>query len=400
MADLGVFQPLFPEERVLGPLQERAAALIADCHGLSGQAGTSLAAAVRPLLRAMNSYYTNKIEGQHTRPADIERALAAQFDADAGQARKQRLALAHMDAEAELEPKAAEGLPATLYERSWVAEIHRALHLRLPAEDCVTDEGEPIVPGVFRHRDVMAGRHAAPHFEDVEGLLDGWGARYRALAGAELRLVGAACAHHRLLWIHPFIDGNGRTARLHSHLMLRALGLTHGLWSPMRGLARNREAYYARLNNADLPRRNDLDGRGPLSQEELVAFAEFFLDVCLDQVRFMAGMLDLTGVRDRLKDLLAYLAEHPWQMGSEKSLVKPDALEALHYTAMVGEVERARFIAMTGLPGRTGRRMLASLIDAGLLRTASSRAPVAFSVPMSSLRFLFPRLWPEAEADA
>jgi Fic family protein len=79
--------------------------------------------------------------------------------------------------------------------------------------------------------------------------------------------VGAVCSHHRLLWVHPFLDGNGRTARLHTHLVLTALGVTRGVWSPLPGMARDQEGYYARLNNADLPRRNDLDGRGPLSRE-------------------------------------------------------------------------------------------------------------------------------------
>ena len=65
----------------------------------------------------------------------------------------------------------------------------------------------------------------------------------------------------------------------------------------MRGLARAPEQYYARLNNADLPRRNDYDGRGPLSQEELVAFARYLLEVCLDQVRFMSSMLELDALR-------------------------------------------------------------------------------------------------------
>ena len=98
MTGVAAMQPLFPEDRVLGPLLERAASLVTECHRLSGQTGQSLGVALRPRLRAMNSYYTNKIEGQHTRPADIERALARVFDADAGQARKQRLALAHMEA--------------------------------------------------------------------------------------------------------------------------------------------------------------------------------------------------------------------------------------------------------------------------------------------------------------
>lgn len=211
--------------------------------------------------------------------------------------------------------------------------------------------------------------------------------------------MAAVCAHHRLLWIHPFIDGNGRSARLHTHLYLHALGLTNGLWSPVRGLARQHEMYYARLNNADLPRRNDLDGRGTLSQEELVAFARFFLEACLDQVQFMRSLMDMGELRNRLQDLLVLLAHRPWQIGSETSVIKLEALEPLHYVALTGPLERGRFVAMTGLGERTGRRVLASLLDWGLLSATTSRSPVQFNVPMKSLRWLLPRLWPEAESD-
>lgn len=211
--------------------------------------------------------------------------------------------------------------------------------------------------------------------------------------------MGIACAHHRLAWIHPFIDGNGRTARLHSHLTLHAMGLTQGLWSPVRGLASTKELYFARLNNADLPRRNDLDGRGALSQEGLTAFARYFLETCLDQSRFMGECLDLRRFQEPIAALLGHLQSNPWQLGSEKSLVKLDAVEALHYVAIAGPVERSRFVAMTGLGDRTGRRVLASLLDFGILSAASHRSPVSFSLPLKSLRFLFPRLWPEAEVD-
>ncbi|MCU0937528.1 MAG: Fic family protein [Gammaproteobacteria bacterium] len=394
MTGAGDFQPLFPEERVLGPLLERAGSLVTECLRLSAHAGQSLGVALSLRLRAMNSY-----EGQHTRPADIERALTRAFDADAQQARKQRLALAHMEAEAELEGRVPGMSLEALYDPGFIGQIHAGLYQRLPEADRVTEDAEIVVPGAWRMQEVTAGRHLAPPAEDVEALVAAWGARYRALPGTELAVVGVACAHHRLLWIHPFVDGNGRTARLHSHLMFHALRLSGGVWSPMRGLARTREAYYARLSNADLPRRNDQDGRGPLSQEELVAFAAYFLDVCLDQVTFMRGMLDLGGLRARIADLLGYLAAHPWSVGSERSVVKLDALEAVHYTAIAGPVERARFMAMTGLPERTARRVLASLLDFGLLTSTSSRAPVGFAVPLASLRFLFPRLWPEAEVE-
>lgn len=399
MADLSLFQPLFPENRVLGPLLELAAELVAECHRLGGQAGAPLVRALCPKLRAMNSYYTNKIEGQHTRPADIERALRREFDADAALAKKQRLAIAHMEVEEHLEQRLGRTVPRELFSPSLVREIHGLLYGKLPKSDRNTDEGEPIVPREYRGKDVAAGRHVAPPREAVEGLMQGWAECYRGLAGTEALLIGTACSHHRLTWIHPFIDGNGRAARLHAHLVLHAMGLTQGLWSPMRGLARTQDQYYARLNNADLPRRNDLDGRGRLSQEELVAFARYFLEVCLDQARFMRGRLDLSSFKERLKALLLYLEDRPWQIGSERSQVKLEALEALHYVAMAGPVERSRFVAMTGLGERTGRRVLASLLDYGVLSAESPRAPVAFAVPLSSLRFLFPNLWPEAETD-
>jgi Fic family protein len=391
------FQPLLPEGGSIDPLLALAAELIAEGYRLEAAAG-QLSDTLAPLLRAMNSYYTNRIEGQQTRPTDIERALHRQFDADQVQARRQRLALAHIEAEVALEATLP-GSRAELYSSKFVERIHAELYLKLPAKEQVTDDGTKLIPGALRRGRVTAGQHLAPVATEIPELLAAWGERYSSLPGLELAVVGAICSHHRLLWIHPFPDGNGRASRLHTHLLLGALGLTHGLWSPLRGMARNQEAYYARLNNADLPRRNDLDGRGPLSQEELVAFAAWLLDVCLDQARFMRELLMLGSLKPRLQELLLSLAARPWPVGGQSSVVKVEALEALHYTALFGPVDRARFTAMTGLPPRTARRVLASLLDYGVLEAKTSRAPVAFAIPLKSLRFVFPRLWPEAEAD-
>ncbi len=399
MANRSVFQPLFPEEHTLGPLQELASALVKECLGLTGPASRAVKDALRPRLRAMNSYYSHKIEGQHTRPADIERALRKDFDADAAIARKQRVAIAHMDTEEHFEKKLTGTAPKALFDTSLVCSIHGALYGKLPVEDRFTEEHAPIIPGGLRTRDVKAGLHIAPPSADVAELLQAWADRYQRLAGTELLLIGVACSHHRLAWIHPFIDGNGRTARLHSHLVLDSMGLTQGLWSPMRGLARTQELYYAKLNNADRLRRNDYDGRGPLSQEDLIKFTGYFLETCLDQARFMRDQLDLGSMKNRLRSLLNFLQERPWQIGSEKSLIKLEALEALHYVAIAGPLERSRFIAMTGLGDRTGRRVLASLLDYGLLSAESTRAPVRFAIPLSSLGLLFPNLWPEVETD-
>ncbi len=387
-------EPLIPEDHVLGGLREVAHEVQKQAWQLAGLAHSGVLDAISPLLRAMNSYYTNRIEGQHTLPADIEKAMHQSFSTNPDRAAKQRLALAHMETERSAELTCGEKPPQSLFAPDVVIELHRHLYAQLPPEDLKTADGEVIRPGQLRERAVIVGSHAAPAHGSIVPLLAHWAKRYNALSAGENLLIGVACAHHRLAWIHPFLDGNGRVARLHSHFVLHAMGLTHGLWSPMRGLARNQQRYYDCLHNADLVRRNELDGRGPLSQGHLIGFSTFFLETCLDQVQFMHGMLRLNEMRTRLEALLTFESAHGHPS------IGPTAADALHYTFLSGPIERSRFIALLGMPERSGRRLLSALLEYGLLRSDSPKGPVIFTVPFRALRFLFPALWPEAEAGA
>lgn len=72
-------------------------------------------------------------------------------------------------------------------------------------------------------------------------------------------ILGAAAARHRLAWIHAFL-GNGRVARLMSHAVLFDALDSGGIWSVARGLARNVADHKKHLANADMERRNALDG--------------------------------------------------------------------------------------------------------------------------------------------
>ena len=387
------FEPLLPADARMEPL-------LAKAHDLSRLAttlaGTSVPPELRGLLRSMNSYYTNRIEGQHTRPHEIDQALRQNFSTDAALAAKQRLAVAHIDAELALEQRyrGAEGAQA-LYSAAAVQGIHRELFGHLPAADLLTAEKEFIAPGALRQRDVQVGQHVAPAHVGVPMFLARWSAFYGGVRRGEAALVALACAHQRLGWVHPFVDGNGRVMRLHTHTWLTALGYTGGLWSPLRGFARSAERYYALLADADSLRRGDLDGRGNLSEQALIAWTDYVLDTCLDQVRFMASMLDFETIKARIEACLVFEAT------VLKQGVRTEALRGLHYLFLSGEeIARGDFKAMLGMSDRGATDALGALVRRGLLKSDSPQGRVRFGLPQHALRFLFPQLWPEAEADS
>ncbi|WP_422899107.1 Fic family protein [Propionivibrio sp.] len=387
------FEPLLPSLAKQEPLLTKAHDLSRSATQL---AGMPIAPGLRGLLRGMNSYYTNRIEGQHTRPLEIEQAIARNFSANKELASRQRLAIAHIETEAVVEQRySGESGGLLLYSPAGIQDLHCELFSRLSAEDRVTAEGETIVPGELRQREVKVGRHIAPAHDSLPGLLVRWSQYYGDIRRGETALLALAAAHQRLGWIHPFIDGNGRVMRLHTHAMLSALGYTNGLWSPLRGFARSVDRYYACLADADSPRRGDLDGRGNLSEQGLVAWIDYVLDVCLEQVKFMGGLLDIAAMERRIAACLTFEEE------SLRSGVRREALRPLHYLFLTGgELERGEFKVMMGLGERTAVTALSALIRRGLLKSDTPQGKVRFGLPLHALRFYFPSLWPEAEADS
>lgn len=387
------FEPLLPSNARLEPLLTKA-------HDLSRVAtllaGTRVPPELRGLLRNMNSYYTNRIEGQHTRPREIDQALRQDFSNDDALAAKQRLAVAHIEAEQALEQghKGPDGA-AALYSPEALQDLHRELFGRLPAADLLTPEQAPIVPGALRQQDVQVGQHVAPAHASVLPFLQRWASFYGGVRRGEAALVAMACAHQRLGWVHPFVDGNGRVMRLHTHTLLSALGYTGGLWSPLRGFARSTERYYALLADADSLRRGDLDGRGNLSEQALIAWVDYVLDTCLDQVNFMGSMLDFATMKARIEACLVF------ESTVLKQGVRQESLRALHYLFLSGEdMARGDFKSMLGMSDRGATDALGALVKRGLLKSDSPQGKVRFALPQHALRFLFPQLWPEAEADA
>ena len=394
-----LFEPLLPQEHRMGALLEKASDLIREAASLGASAAPGAAVQLRELLRSMNSYYTNRIEGEHTRPSDIERALLKDFSKKSDVARRQRLAVSHIQTEIACERliqaklDSGETVIPWLYSTQALEWLHLQLFGGLTPEDLTLADGSLLTPGQVRTRGVAVGIHEAPNAEALPSFLSRWEEVYGHSRRGEASIVALAAAHHRLAWVHPFLDGNGRVARLHTHLALHAQGLTNGLWSPLRGFARSEEKYRGMLKAADEHRRGDLDGRGNLTEAGLIDWISYTLETCIDQVRFMRKLLDVGSMRERIQAALIFEE-------SKKTGVRKEAALALHYLFSTNsELGRAAFKQMTGLGERVATDLISSLLKNGYLATDSAYGALRFAVPRSALRFYFPDLWPEAEAD-
>ncbi len=200
-------------------------------------------------------------------------------------------------------------------------------------------------------------------------------------------IIATAAAHHRLLWIHPFIDGNGRVARLMSHAMMLELLDTGAVWSVARGLARRVGDYKSLLANCDQTRRNDLDGRGTLSEEALAEFTQFFLTVCIDQVDFMESLVQ----PDRLRTRILIWAEEEIRLGQ----LPPKAGSILEAVLYRGELPRGDADAVVGTGERQARRIVSALLDKEVLTSESPRAPLRLAFPATLASRWMPGLFPD-----
>ena len=344
-------------------------------------------AALADLVRAMNCYYSNLIEGRDTHPIDIERALKKDYSADPEKRNLQLEAEAHVTVQKWIDKSGLEG--ATTADA--ILEIHRRFCELLPEELLVmehptTRKKLQVVPGGLRQHDVEVGRHVPVSPGAVPRFLARFEEVYSNLGKSET-ILAAAAAHHRLAWIHPFLDGNGRVMRLMSYATLLDTLDTGGVWSMARGLARDVDSYKAQLANCDLPRRNDLDGRGNLSEEALADFTRFFLEACLDQVRFMEDLVQPEKLRARIKLWI----DEEVELGSlhEKSGL---IVEAILYR---GELPRGDVVDLLGTSSRTASRVVSGLINHDVVKSETSKAPLRINFPAALAPRWMPGLFPE-----
>jgi Fic family protein len=346
---------------------------------------------VADLVREMNCYYSNLIEGHKTMPRDIERAMKRDFSHDQTQHDNQQLSLAHIAVEKLMEERLA-GESVDVYSPDFICWLHREFYTLLPEPQrwATAKSGKryQIRPGCLRDFMVDVGKHTPPDFAALPKFLN----RFHSFYGDEQiletdRLVVIAAAHHRLAWIHPFGDGNGRVIRLHSHAQLIHHGIDgHGLWTLSRGLARWRQRYFAWLEAADQGRRGDLDGRGNLSDAALADFCVFFLETMLDQIQFMSGLLGLPALRTRVERYFQFQALHLDRYRDELMRVARSLVDE-------GEIPRSRVQEITGKGATVSAEIIKLGLDEGYFDTPSPKGLLRVAFPTKVHDFYFPQLF-------
>ncbi len=383
-------EPLLSADRD-GSLASLGWQVVRRAERLGGALHPVTARGLAQVVRVMNSYYSHLIEGHHTSPADLDAVLRGATTGRLERRELQQLHLAHLHTQSEMEQDLAEQPNEDITAPVFIQRLHAIFYDALPASARLVKghdgKSHPVPPGQWRGFNVSVGQHLAPKHEKLSAFMDRFDLSYRQLvADTGASLVACAAAHHRLAWIHPFADGNGRVARLFSQAWHWRSGVhAHGLWSVSRGLARRLEDYRAALSAADGKRRHDADGRGYLSETALAEFCRFYLETCVDQLDFMAERLAVDSLARRITGY-AELSEATGDLPKGGRHLLPEV-------SLRGEMPRGDAARIIGKSARTAQTVIRGLLDSGHLTSPSEKGPLRLGFPREALAAWLPGLF-------
>ncbi|NDV28147.1 Fic family protein [Desulfovibrio sp. JC010] len=393
------FWPIvIPDRKDIGPLKDMAQEVIASSASLEGRVAADTAKVIGDHLRLINSYYSNLIEGHKSTLRDIEDAMDKRFDADSEKRYAQDLCAAHVLAEMELMNDIENGTVKNIASQDLLRLIHTRFYSHLSPDHLYTHEKDgftdiPVLPGEFRDRLISVGPNVAtggsigPNPENLNVALQQFSDDYnqQQYFGDE-RIIAMAASHHRLTWLHPFRDGNGRVSRLFSTLYMARCDINKSnLWSLSRGLSRNKEEYMINLFSCDPAPEGE---KATHSASELLAdFVEFMFEVCLDQIGFMSNLLSLETIERRIE---WFVEVNSLKRGGK---LHPDSARLLRAVFMQGKVKRGEAGTILNKATSTARKIVKELIDEGLLTSATPKSPLQVALPSKALPYYFPDIY-------
>ncbi|MBU1658049.1 Fic family protein [bacterium] len=390
------FTPIIPlqnNKKIPQDLLDRAEKLIQSSSALTGGHPAQTLNAVREYLRTINSYYSNKIESEGTRPQDIEKAMKKDFSSDKKKRTLQMLSLAHIQTQKRVE-NLVNDENFTPYKTEFICSIHNYLYSQDGLDSFLMIEGlkEKMRPGALRTHDVNVGDHIAPDVKELPSLMNKFELLYKdGLDGSKVnQLLYALASHHRLVYIHPFLDGNGRTARLALDGALLSCGMSgYGLWNISRGLARSGDTYKDMLAYADMHRQGEYDGTGALSTRALSEFVSYMLTCAQDQVDYMTRYLKLTSLNERLTKYVELSQNSMFDLAP-----LPKGTEKIFKELLLrGEFKkRTQIDEILGLSRRTTTGITKELLRRDYIQSDTPKGSIRLKINSHLAEHIFPEL--------
>jgi len=394
------FTPIIPTELSSGNITQELLVLseeiVVKSAMLEANYNPIVINAIKDMLRNVNSYYSNQIEAEGTHPIDTEKAMRKEYSSNDKEKKLQMLSVAHVKTQEALEKSINDGNNPV--SKEFIKNIHKAFYLEEGMENFLTVTNDTrtviLVPGELRDDNVKVANHIAPLFDEVDSLMNQFEALYKVYPYMTIsqKLIYVLSSHHKLVWIHPFLDGNGRVSRLFLDAFLHSIGIRgYGLWNISRGLSRDVKNYKANLSYADMVRQGNQDGRGYLSNRGLEQFVRFMLEISLDQIKYMSSCLKLDSLSERIEKYChsanaSFLRINPLPQGSNK-LFKALLLK--------GEVQRGEEVQnIIGMKKTYSSQLVSELLNRYYLVSDGPRKALRINFNAHFASQLFPELMP------
>jgi len=309
----------------------------------------SVLASLRESARLFSTHYSTMIEGNRLTQEQVAQVIEQQ-EHFPGRERDEKEVLGYYAALAKAERFAASSITVT--------EQHvQTLHALVMAGG-----GTKVKPSVYRDgqnviRDSRSKSivYMPPEAKDVPALMHDMMAWIKESEPQELPCpIRAGIAHYQFATIHPYYDGNGRTARLLTTLILHLGGYDlKGLYSLEEYYARNLGGYYEALTIG--PSHNYYMGR---AEADITQWIEYFCDGAADSFE---------NVRRRAQEAAGAGAEDssPWLRKLDPRQRK--ALELFRHSDTITSRDVEKLFTLSQ---RAARNLLSGWIDQGFLLVA------------------------------
>jgi hypothetical protein len=234
---------------------------------------------------------------------------------------------------------------------------------------------------------VIDGNPSEPEVLERAFILEQHQSAFGDISEHRRRIVAVLCQHYQLLHRRTLRNGIGAFVRALTFEHFTLLGLHPHLWSLSRGLGRRLDEYQSATAMDEPMGKDELEGGQKRTGGGQLAFIDFMLDVCHEEVDYMTSALN----RHQLRESVT----HAYNTNSRltEAGVSPETMPALLGLLIQGALPRAEFVSFTGLPPEIASDQLSRLINLGVVVTLPSNLHgLEIALPVWFAQEIFPGL--------